>query len=309
MARRELGPAALAVSQAVAALLPESAVVVGCSGGADSLALTLGAAWAAQRAGTVMQAVVIDHGLQDGSAGVAQGVVGQLAERGIDATIHPVTVPANHPDGLEAAAREARLAALASYGLPVLLGHTLDDQAETVLLGLLRGSGTRSLAGMATRRGPFLRPLLGLRRAQTEAACREWGINPWQDPHNENEQFARVKVRSLLPELAARLDRDIAVALARTADLARADADLLDELASKTNLASGPLPVADLQAQPDALRWRLLQGWLRANGVDVAMSHVVAVDQLVGAWRGQGPVAVPGGSVQRQQGELVFLPR
>ncbi len=309
MARRELGPAALAVSQAVAALLPESAVVVGCSGGADSLALTLGAAWATQRAGTTMQAVVIDHGLQDGSAAVAQGVVGQLAERGIDAASHPVTVPANHPDGLEAAAREARLAALASYGLPVLLGHTLDDQAETVLLGLLRGSGTRSLAGMAVRRGPFLRPLLGLRRAQTEAACREWGISPWQDPHNENEQFARVKVRSLLPELAARLDRDIAVSLARTADLARADADLLDELASKPNLASGPLLVAELQTQPDALRWRLLQGWLRANGVDVAMSHVVAVDQLAVAWRGQGPVAVPGGSVQRRQGELVFLPR
>ncbi|WP_197511728.1 tRNA lysidine(34) synthetase [Tessaracoccus coleopterorum] len=135
------------MAQAVAAGLPEGDVIVGCSGGADSLALALGADWAVRRRGTgVATAVVVDHGLQAGSARIAEGAVNSLATYGVRARIVRVEVSPDG-DGVEAAAREARLVALAADGLPVLLGHTLDDQAETVLLGLLRGSGTRSLAG------------------------------------------------------------------------------------------------------------------------------------------------------------------
>ena len=171
MARRELGLASLTVAQAVAELLPAGPVVIGCSGGADSLAMALGARWAAPRCDAEVRCVVIDHGLQDGSELVARKVVDLLTGEGGAAESRRVDVVAGAPGGPEAAARTARLESLASDGLPVLLGHTLDDQAESVLLGLLRGSGTRSLAAMAAVRGPFLRPLLGVRRATTMAAC------------------------------------------------------------------------------------------------------------------------------------------
>ncbi|HMQ65769.1 MAG TPA: tRNA lysidine(34) synthetase TilS [Arachnia sp.] len=305
MARRELPPAALAVAAAVAAALPDGDVVVGCSGGADSLALALGASWAARRAGTRAEVLVIDHGLQSGSADVADGVVARLAAAGVPARAQRVEVRPG-ADGVEAAARDERLAALAEPGLPVLLGHTLDDQAETVLLGLLRGSGARSLAGMAAVRGPFHRPLLGLRRSDTEAACRAWGVDWWADPMNEDPAFARVRARRALAELSEELGRDVAPALARTARLARADADLLDALADDAARPTpdGALAVADLSGLPDALRWRVLRSWL---GGEATFGHVLAVDALVTAWRGQGPIAVPGGDVRRAGGRLRLI--
>ena len=192
----------------------------------------------------------------------------------------------------------------------MLLGHTLDDQAETVLLGLLRGSGIRSLAGMSVRRGPFLRPLLRIRRAETEAACREWGVEWWDDPMNTDPRFARVRARSVLALLASELGRDVAVGLARTAELARGDADLLDELAELAFARAArddALDVATLAGQPDALRGRVLLGWLRNHGSEATRVHVAAVDDLVLAWRGQGPVAVPGGSVRRVAGRLEWV--
>ena len=304
MARRELPPAALTVAAAVAAALPDDAIV-GCSGGADSLALALGAAWAARRSGTRVEAVVIDHGLQPGSADVADGVVARLAAAGVTARAHRVEVRPG-AEGLEAAARAARLAALAEPGRPVLLGHTLDDQAETVLLGLLRGSGTRSLAGMAAVRGRFHRPLLGLRRADTEAACRAWGVEWWEDPMNDDPAFARVRARRALATLAAELGRDVAPALARTARLARADADLLDALAADAArpTPAGRLRVDDVGGLADAVRWRVLRSWLRAAGLEPSFEGLLAVDALVVSWRGQGPTSLPGGSVARVDGEL-----
>lgn len=306
MARRELGPAALRVARAVAAMLPPGPVVVGCSGGADSTALALGARWAAGRAGTRMSAVVIDHGLQPGSRTVAEATVARLAARGVDAAAVTVTVDPVHDGGLEAAAREARLAALAAPGHEVLLGHTLDDQAETVLMGMLRGSGTRSLAGMAPVRGPFMRPLLGLRRADTEQACREWGIEVWADPMNEDPRFARVRTRALLRELTSAMGRDVAPSLARTATLARADADLLDDLARAAVAVDDELPIDELEVLPDALRSRVVHRWLRARSPEAGMVHVRDVMALVVRWRGQGAVAVPGGRVSRRSGTLVF---
>lgn len=352
MARRELGPASLRVAQAVAAVLPGPAVV-GCSGGADSLALALGAQWAAERMGTAVGAMIVDHGLQPGSAGVAARVAEVLGERGMAAEVVRVHVQTSD-GGLEAAARAARLSALTEPGLPVLLGHTLDDQAETVLLGLLRGSGTRSLAGMsasldtpsfvphdgtrdpgvddgtrgskpgpecgagspedaqaagsrAVYRGPLLRPLLHLRRADTEQACREWGATPWDDPMNDDARFARVAIRQHLAGLSEAVGRDLAPALARTAQLARADADLLDDLAARAARIDGDLTVDDLVPLPDALRWRVLHRWLGRAVESVEFQHVLAVDALVTDWRGQGPLSLPGCRVQRTAGALYLL--
>ena len=168
MARRELQPSSLQVAQAVAAVMPAGRVAVGVSGGADSMALAMGAAWAAPRAGAQVECVVIDHGLQTGSAEVALGVVEQLRGRGLAASRVPVAVT-DTGQGMEADARDARLAALQSLGVPVLLGHTLDDQAETFLMRLARGSGVDGLSAMAPATRlmglNWLRPLLGQRRA------------------------------------------------------------------------------------------------------------------------------------------------
>ncbi|MDO5736032.1 MAG: tRNA lysidine(34) synthetase TilS [Propionibacteriaceae bacterium] len=308
MARRELGPASLAVAHAVASVLPSAPVVIGCSGGADSLALALGARWAGTRCGAEVRVIVIDHGLQDGSDEVARRVVELLTREGMTAESRRVRIDADAPGGTEAAAREVRLAALASDGFPVLLGHTLDDQAESVLLGLLRGSGTRSLAGMAGERGPFIRPLLGVRRAATVQACAEWDVEPWEDPHNTDDRFRRVRARGHLEELSGAMGADVAPALARTASLARMDADLLDQLAVRACAGhdlTRELPVEAVAGLPDALRLRVLRDWLLAHGApNVAMVHVMALDLLLRDWRGQGAVGVPGGRVERRGSAL-----
>ena len=305
MAKRELGPASLEVAHAVAEQWPGGEIVVACSGGADSLALALGADWAARRKGGGVLAVVVDHQLQPGSDEVANQVHAQLSRHGVPARTVRVTVESDR-GGVEAAARDARYAALEAFQRPVLLGHTLDDQAEQVFLGLIRGSGTRTVAGMPARRGPFLRPLLGVRRATTVQACSEWGVTPWHDPMNDDSAFMRVRVRRALAVLEDSVGRDLAPNLARTARLARADADLLDSLLEGAADAVA-LVVGDLVELPDALRWRRIKQWLEAHDAEPGMQHVFAVDALVTAWRGQGPIDVPGGKVLRSGGELRLL--
>jgi len=309
MAKRALGPATLAVVQAVEAVA-DAPLLVACSGGPDSLALALAAQLVGARRGLGVRAAVVDHGLQAGSAEVAATVAERLRVRGVEAVVLTVTV-ADGPDGTEAAARQARFAALEADARPdelILLGHTLDDQAETVLLGLARGSGTRSLAGMPARRGSFVRPLLGLRAAQTSQACVELGLEPWLDPHNSEPRFARARVRQrVLPLLEDELGPGIALALARTAELARRDADLLDELAAQhTSPAVGaPFPVARLDALPPALRSRVLRDWLRAGGAaDLAATHLDAVLALIDEWHGQRWVDLPGVRVSRRDDAL-----
>jgi len=225
-----------------------------------------------------------------------------------------VAVPADGPDGPESAARTARYAALyteaASRDATIWLGHTLDDQAENVLLGLARGSGPRSLAGMAPRTGWLVRPLLGLRRTVTEQACAELGLEPWVDPHNADPRFARVRVRrTVLPTLEAQLGPGVAEALARTAALAREDADLLDALAADADPGTDVLDAATLLGHPAALRTRLIRRWLLRHGADeVTAGHVAAVDALVTRWHGQGEIHLPGVSVTRQDGSLHCRP-
>lgn len=319
MARRALGPAGLQIVQAVRAVLPadDRPVVVACSGGADSMAVARAVAQLARSGGSrppVASAVVIDHGLQAGSAEVALRVAERLQAIGVEVRIRRVQVAADSADGLEAAARRARYAALCELAGPeslVLLGHTLDDQAETVLLGLARGSGTRSLAGMpaAFGAGPrFLRPLLGVRRTTTAQACREWGLDIWSDPQNDDPSFARVRVRrNVLPMLEAELGPGIAEALARTAAIARQDADALDEIAAPLLPAVGEgLAVSVLRGTPEAISSRVLRGWLIAGGVDQpSYAHLRAVQALVNDWHGQAGIDLPGGfRVTRVEGVL-----
>lgn len=309
MARRELGPATLEIVQAVEAAV-DSPMLVACSGGSDSLALAAAANIVAQRKGLPLRVIVIDHGLQPDSREVAEGVVAKLAEQGITAQVMAIVV-GQDGEGPEAAARRARYEALSAAARDdevVLLGHTLDDQAETVLLGLARGSGTRSLAGMPPRRGRFVRPLLGVRAATTKQACRELGLEWWNDPHNSLIRFARVRVRKkVMPHLEAELGPGVAEALARSADQARADADLLDGLAARelATQATGELDAAWLARLPEALRFRVLRDWLRAQGgADLSAAHIAAVAGLATDWHGQRWIEVPGLRIERRKGAL-----
>jgi tRNA(Ile)-lysidine synthase len=196
----------------------------------------------------------------------------------------------------------------------VLLGHTRDDQAETVLLGLARGSGARSLAGMASRSGCYRRPLLALDRVTVRAAAQ--GLPVWEDPHNADPAFTRARVRhEALPALEAALGPGVAAALGRTADLLRDDADALDAWAedcrARLTGADGELPVAGLRDLPAAVRSRVVRGALLAAGTpagDLRRDHVADVVRLVTHWHGQGPLHLPGGvRVHRSCGTLHLL--
>ena len=280
--------------------LGEKPWCVALSGGPDSLALT--AVCAGMRPTT---ALIVDHGLQEGSAAVADMARSQALDLGcVDARVLQVEV--GKLGGPEAAARAARYAALgeASGGAAVLLGHTLDDQAETVLLGLGRGSGSRSLAGMRPHQPPWCRPLLSVRRAVTHAACDELGLRPWQDPHNADRRYTRARLRlDVLPVLEDVLGGGVAEALARTASALREDCDALDDLADAEldlAIAAEGLDVRRLTDLPDALRRRVIRGWLLAGGAtDLTDNHIRRVDELVTNWHGQGGVAV--GSELRKQ--------
>jgi tRNA(Ile)-lysidine synthase len=296
-------------------------VLVACSGGADSLALAAATAFEADRTGVRAGLVTIDHGLQDGSADQASRVAALGYELGLD-PVETIRVSVGAAGGPEAAARAARYAALDAvadaFGARVLLGHTLDDQAETVLLGLGRGSGPRSIAGMAAADGPYLRPFLGLRRATTVAACEALGLAPWADPHNADPAFQRVRLRlEVLPLLDDVLQGGVAEALARTADLLGDDLEALDVWAANVHdelleveIAVDGLAVAALAELPRAVRTRVLRTWASAAGAaPLSAERTAAVDALVTAWRGQGPVDLPGGvAVRRASGRLVRYP-
>ena len=315
-----LSPAVAAVRNAVRASVAGSApgdlVLAACSGGPDSLALAAALAFVAPRAGLRAGAVTVDHGLQEGSADRAAAVAAVLSGLGLD-PVRAVAVTVDGAGGPEAAARTARYAALeaaaADLGATaVLLGHTLDDQAETVLLGLARGSGARSLAGMPPRRGVFLRPLLGLRRQVTAGACAALDLAPWADPHNADRRFARVRVRlDALPALEAALGPGVAEALARTADQLRDDAEVLEKIASSRRTADPDLMSAAALAElPGAVRSRVLRSAALAAGCPataLTSAHVTRIEELVTDWRGQRWIDLPGGvRATRRSGQVHF---
>ncbi|MFI2365608.1 tRNA lysidine(34) synthetase TilS [Promicromonospora sp. NPDC019610] len=368
-----------AVRAALSGLGPDDLVLVACSGGADSLALAAAVAFEARRVGRSVRsrghavragAVIVDHGLQAGSADVAARAAAQCRALGLD----PVLVRRpDRPDGPDSAGPEAAARAMRYGGFEetaaetgarrVLLGHTLDDQAEQVLLGLARGAGARSLAGMPRERGIFARPFLGLRRAQTEAVCAASGLDFWTDPTNLLPTTGpdggpagpgggpdrpggftplRSQVRGrVLPVLEATLGPGVAEALARTADQARDDADLLDSLAADLLARAGTaaqdpaapdgpagqgdaaeqdgaapepgeraLDVGVLAAAHPALRRRALRLAALAAGcrpTDTTTRHVDALDAFVVSWSGQGPAGLPGGARARRACGRLFL--
>ena len=313
-----------AVRELLAGGLPDGCrtVLVACSGGADSLALAVATAFVTARSGVPAGLVTVDHGLQPGSAEQARRVAALGWELGFDPVeVLPVSVGTS--GGPEAAARAARYAALAAAAAPldaaVLLGHTRDDQAETVLLGLGRGSGPRSLAGMRAVEGRWLRPFLHLPREVTAAACRAVGLEPWHDPHNQDPRYQRVRLRTdVLPLLDDVLQGGVAAALARTADLVRDDLDALDvwaaaELAralapSRADPVAGRELLVDRLADlPRAVRTRVLRAWLEPlTGDPLTAERTAALDALVTAWHGQGEVQLPGRlGVERRSGRLV----
>lgn len=326
--RPRLTPPIADVRRAVRAVLPEAMgaadpaplVLVALSGGADSLALAAATAFEAPRAGLRAGAVIVDHGLQSGSADVASRAARQAGELGLD----PVVVRRVDVDGdggPEASARAARYAALdrvadETGAALVLLGHTLDDQAETVLLGLARGSGTASLAGMPARAGRYARPLLGIRRATTRQACLDAGLEPWDDPHNTDASYARVRVRErVLPVLEAELGPGIAEALVRTAEQLREDeaafAEQIDEFIEETcepAEAGIAMSVGVLAANPGALRQRIIRHVVASEfGVSLTRAQTLEVARLVTDWHGQGPIDLPGGVHAVRSGRHVFV--
>ncbi|WP_040157597.1 tRNA lysidine(34) synthetase TilS [Mobilicoccus massiliensis] len=284
-------------------------VLAAVSGGADSLALAAAVAFecdARRPAGLPIRAaaVIVDHGLQDGSAQVAAQAAQTCRDLGLGAEVVRVEVGSVGGGGPEARARAARYAAIEEARRRagadvVLLGHSRDDQAEQVLLGLARGSGTRSLSGMPPERGAIRRPFLALPRETTRAACEAQGLQVWHDPHNLDPRYRRVRTRLLLAAIEDELP-GIGAALARSADLLRDDADALDAVARhlRDRVGESECEVAAVEGEPAAIRRRLWRLLALEHGVppgDLRAGHLADVDALVADWHGQGPIDLPGG--------------
>jgi tRNA(Ile)-lysidine synthase len=290
-------------------------VLVAVSGGADSSSLAAALLLEAKERAIRVIAVIVDHALQANSADVAQNTKAELAKIGYT-NIEIKRIKVELVDGMEASARRARYVALNEIAesvnaVAIFLGHTKDDQAETVLLGLARGSGTRSLSGMAERIDRYRRPLLSITRSQTEAACREIGIKYWNDPHNQSMEYARVRVREkVLPLMEVEIGPGIADALAKSAKLLRDDADALDEWADEVfaELDSNELEIEMLVRLPRAIRSRVIRKAIYLAGApsgSLSAEHIEPVEALITAWKGQGPVSLPGGvTVSRISGRL-----
>lgn len=302
--------------------------VIAVSGGPDSLALA--AAAAAEK--LPAHVVSIDHGLQDGSRAVSEGAIGQVGQWGLSGQVVSVRVVG---EPLEAAARHARYQALGDLAgdRPILLAHTGDDQAETLLLGLLRGKAS-AMGEVSDYQGhTLLRPLLGIRRAHTVGACRELGVAAWNDPHNTDEAFRRVAIRrQVLPLLDQIIGGDATAPLVRAAELLREDDDYLHTLTPKlerataateqctepvTQPATKPstepatqqppaLEIAELGPPP--LARRAIAKFLQQHGARVSASTLEASIAFIHDWHGQGAVSVGNGlELARQAGKLVLL--
>jgi len=310
-----------AVREQISSLPPNSTLLVAVSGGADSLALASATAFEGRRLGFKIAAVIIDHDLQKASDQIALRAEAACRRLGLDPILIEKVTVKETGDGLEAAARESRYKGIekvrkklsASF---VLLGHNLDDQAETVLLGLARGSGLRSIAGMEKidSERKLLRPLLGIPRQDLRKACLDQGIKFWDDPHNKDVKFARVRVRKLAGKLEENLGPGFQAALARTAEVAREADDALTELA--TNL----LAKAQIKKTPRVTRYQVevlaavSQGLRRksihllafqAGARNISRSQILQVEELITNWHGQKRSTLSGITVERVSNQLV----
>ena len=312
-----INPALLTLRQALRPFFKQTrgTVLLGVSGGADSMALA--AAALLERDGLEVIPVVVDHGLQKNSDVIAQMVKSRLEKLGFErvflgrANIQLI-------DGLEASARSARYKvfeqAIDTFGAELfLLAHNKNDQAEGVLLGLARGSGTKSLSGMKERNGIYVRPFLNISREIIEQACKEAELEIWSDPHNENLEFTRVKVRrEVLPKIEDDLGPGIIDALSRSAKILGEDAQALDEWAEKalSEIGLNNLDVGELENLPKAVRSRVLRSAIYAAGApsgSLTAEHLEPVESLVTAWKGQGACSLPGGvKVSRISGRITL---
>lgn len=269
--------------------------VIGLSGGPDSLALVA----AAVAENKEVEAVVVEHGLQKGSADIAQRAVAQARKMGVRATVVQVDVA---PGNVEAQARAARYAALhdAAGGRDIWVGHTADDQAETLLLTALRAHPS----GMRARNGQVIRPFLEVRRADTVGACHELGIEFWDDPMNEDSAYRRVRIRrEVLPLLSDILGGDAAEPLAHAARRLATTDDYFWSLATPTT------DCAELAADHPALRERKIAAWLHEIGAVTSAASISDIARLCTHWRGQGPIPIGGGlAVVRHDGHLTVQP-
>lgn len=293
-------------------------IIVASSGGADSLAMSYAISKEAQKFALQVIGITIDHQLQAQSGQQAEKVIEQFSFMGIT-TSEIIAVSVDVTDGMEASARRARYSALDEAATrlgarKIFLGHTRDDQAESVLLGLARGSGTRSLSGMAKNNGLYIRPLLAITREETLLACEEVNLDVWNDPHNLNLDYARVRVRrKAIPVLEENIGPGVSAALARSAALLRDDADALDEWALKEFAAVrwDSMDVELLEKLPKAIRTRILRMALYAAGApsgSISADHVGQIEALITSWHGQGALDLPGGvKVARISGRLSLL--
>jgi tRNA(Ile)-lysidine synthase len=298
-------------------------VWVACSGGPDSLALVAATAHVSRKQGYLPSVVIVDHGIQHDSAIVAERAVAQVRAAGVNSVfVERVTV--GRDGGLEAAARTARYAAIdarvdaeGGHHPLILTGHTMDDQAETVLLALARGSGARALSGIPARRGRIVRPFLSLRRKDTVAVCEALGLDPWMDPTNEVDGGPkRSELRGkVMPALVEVLGPGVVSGLARSAALLQNDADELDRQARAAMRDSASAVRRDgwrcdtLASMPDAIRSRMLKLLAEGEGAGpLTATHVAALDQLVTVFTGQGGVSLPGGyEARREYGRLIIV--
>ena len=255
---------------------PVAGSTVSCavSGGADSLALMA----LAVAAGLKVTAIHVDHGLRPDSALEAEIV--RSAADAIGAHFQAVTLAVGQGSNLEARARQARYEALPD---DVLTGHTADDQAETVLLNVLRGAGLDGLAGIRSFGGPSQNvghPLLAIRRSETEAVCQFLGWQPVFDPSNNDHSLLRNRIRQqILPLLNEASHRDLTPILSRQAALMADDSNLLDELAADID----PTDAKALTSAPVALARRAIRRWLSGNHPPDAAS----VERVLAVARGE----------------------
>jgi tRNA(Ile)-lysidine synthase len=305
-ATAEAGSPAAAVDSATAAA--STATAEAGSPTAVDGSPTAAAGTATAEAGTATPAVGSPTAAA-GSAGAAADSAGAAADTAAAAagsagaaadTATAAADTAAGPDSRDAGSEQGG-------GWVVLLAHTLDDQAETVLLGLGRGSGPRSIAGMRPVDGRWLRPLLGIRRATTRAACAAEHLAYREDPQNADRRFTRVRLRhEVLPLLEDVLHGGTAEALARTAELLRDDLDALDALAATLTPDGTVLDATALGAHPRAVRTRVLRRWV---GASLTAVQLHALDALVADWHGQGPVSLPSGREVRRASGMLLLAR
>jgi tRNA(Ile)-lysidine synthase len=286
------------------------------------LALAAATAYVSRKEGYFSGAIIVDHGLQPDSAEVARHAAMQVKKAGIH-QVFVERVVVGREGGLESAARtarynaiEARVTAEGGVDPHILTGHTMDDQAETVLLALARGSGARALSGIPARRGRIIRPFLSVRRKDTVAACQAQNLDPWMDPTNEKDGGPkRSALRGkVMPALVEVLGAGVVSGLARSAALLQADADEL-ERQTRAKMRKSSVAMADdewrcdkLAALPDAIRSRMLKMLAEGKGAGpLTAAHVRMLDKLVMQYKGQGAVALPGGyEARREYGRLII---